>query len=192
MRYINYLMLHQLWQRPSDVLLQSVESHWRLVRQHVHALRKLVSYCEQEVFGLRCPGRWSRLDRLGSTFEQSYINIVITAPFGERVALADTPHDQDEVSSVVFIHLLAVLVILTSSDFQLHLLIVHVGSLLNWQKCNIMTTCGKRYFYFRVFVIVCDAVVIRSETATTQGKFYFLRATKFLDACRGSTQISAF
>lgn len=27
LQYINYLMLHKLGQRPSDVLLQSVESH---------------------------------------------------------------------------------------------------------------------------------------------------------------------
>lgn len=82
LRYINYLMLHQLGQRPSDVLLQSVESHWRLVRQHVHALRKLVSYCEREVFGLQHPERRSWPDRHGSTFDWNYssISIVSLAP----------------------------------------------------------------------------------------------------------------
>lgn len=82
LRYINYLMLHQLGQRPSDVLLQSVESHGRLVRQHIHALRKLVSYCEREVFGLQHPETRSWPDRHGSTFEWNYslISIVSLAP----------------------------------------------------------------------------------------------------------------
>lgn len=56
----------------------------------------------------------------------------------------------------------------------------------------VLTTLVKCYFCFRVFVIVCDAAAIRAETATAQGKFYFFRATKFLDACRGLSQFSAF
>lgn len=43
-----YLVLHQLRQRPSDVFLQSVESHWRLVSQDVHALREFVSHCKKQ------------------------------------------------------------------------------------------------------------------------------------------------
>lgn len=38
-----YLVLDQLWQRPSDVLLEPVESHGRLIRQDVHALGEFVA-----------------------------------------------------------------------------------------------------------------------------------------------------
>ena len=41
-------MLHQLWQRPADVLLQPVQSHRGLVGQDVHTLRELVGDCKDK------------------------------------------------------------------------------------------------------------------------------------------------
>lgn len=44
-----YLVLHQLRQGPSDMLLQPVESNRWLVSQDVHTLREFVTHCGSEI-----------------------------------------------------------------------------------------------------------------------------------------------